>query len=116
MIRPPKASGRKLVRITHTSRRRAMYAARRWTVLRNRWEFEAETRRQESHAGDPHVEHNNSEIAEGQFFAIRGPKKRRNEVISGARPDVRVHGIRSGYRRTRGQIRPPDTPVVVYVP
>ena len=69
MMRLPKAAGRKLVRITHTSRRRAMYAARRWTVLRNRWEFGAETRRPESHVGVPQVEHNNSEIAEGQFFA-----------------------------------------------
>ena len=46
-----------------------MYAARRWTVLRNRWEFGAETRRPESHVSVPQVEHNNSEIAEGQFFA-----------------------------------------------
>ena len=46
-----------------------LYTARRWTVLGNRWELEAETRGQESHVGVLQIEHNSSEIPEGQFFA-----------------------------------------------
>ena len=66
---PPKATGRKLVHITHTSRGGEMYAARRSTVLGNRWELEAGTRRQARDVGAPQTAHNSSEIPEGQFFA-----------------------------------------------
>ena len=52
----------------------------------------------------------------GSVFCYQRPKKRRNEVISGAMPDAGVLGIRGGYRRIRSRICPPGLSVVMYVP